>query len=358
MQNKKIDLIVGARPNFVKCTVLYDVLKKRGFTIRLIHTGQHYDEKMSDIFFKDLNIPKEDINLNVGSSSHAVQTGMIMQKYEELLYKEKCDLVIVFGDVNSTVASVITAAKLHIKTAHVEAGLRSYDRSMPEEINRLATDSISDYLFAPDMGAVNNLKKEGHTENVFLAGNIMIDTLKKHIEIIENYNLSEYNIINKKYIYMTLHRPFNVDNKDRLRFIIDFINKISEHYPIIIPLHPRTDKMLEQFDLKSNLSNSIILIESVSYLKSIAFIKNAKSVITDSGGIQEETTYLNIPCYTLRKNTERPITITNGTNMLIEPDKNALEAILSDSEKTCDAIELWDGKTSERIVDFICKEVF
>ncbi|MCK4523699.1 UDP-N-acetylglucosamine 2-epimerase, partial [candidate division WOR-3 bacterium] len=225
MQNKKIDLIVGARPNFVKCTVLYDVLKKRGFTIRLIHTGQHYDEKMSDIFFKDLNIPKEDINLNVGSSSHAVQTGMIMQKYEELLYKEKCDLVIVFGDVNSTVASVITAAKLHIKTAHVEAGLRSYDRSMPEEINRLATDSISDYLFAPDMGAVNNLKKEGHTENVFLAGNIMIDTLKKHIEIIENYNLSEYNIINKKYIYMTLHRPFNVDNKDRLRFIIDFINK-------------------------------------------------------------------------------------------------------------------------------------
>ncbi|MCK4524459.1 UDP-N-acetylglucosamine 2-epimerase, partial [candidate division WOR-3 bacterium] len=165
-------------------------------------------------------------------------------------------------------------------------------------------------------------------------------------------------IINKKYIYMTLHRPFNVDNKDRLRFIIDFINKISEHYPIIIPLHPRTDKMLEQFDLKSNLSNSIILIESVSYLKSIAFIKNAKSVITDSGGIQEETTYLNIPCYTLRKNTERPITITNGTNMLIEPDKNALEAILSDSEKTCDAIELWDGKTSERIVDFICKEVF
>ncbi len=359
MQNKKIDLIVGARPNFVKCAILYKELKNSGFSVRLIHTGQHYDKSMSGSFFEDLNIPKEDYNLNVGSSTHAKQTAKIMIEYEKLLLENKPDLVIVFGDVNSTIATVLSAAKLHVKTAHVEAGLRSFDKNMPEEINRIATDSITDYLFCPSEDAIENLKKEGHdNEKVFIAGNIMIDTLMAHQKEIDNYNIEEeFNIENNKYVFLTMHRPSNVDNKEKLKNIIDFLNTIAEKYTIIFPIHPRTEKNIHKFQLAEYLSKNIKIIKPVPYLKSIKFIKEAFCVITDSGGIQEESTFLGTRCYTLRENTERPVTISQGTNQLIKPTKeNAEKIIREDYKRFYTEIKYWDGKTSQRIVN-ILKEV-
>lgn len=356
MSKKMIDLIVGARPNFVKCTVLYKVLKQRGIKVRLIHTGQHYNRNMSDIFFNDLNIPKEDINLNAGSSSHAVQTAGIMMKYEEILLKKAPDMVVVFGDVNSTIAAILTAAKLHIKTAHVEAGLRSGDMTMPEEVNRLATDSIADILLAPSSDAVMNLKREGHgKDKVFLVGNVMIDTLKAHMAAVRNIDLhSRFGLKRREYIYLTLHRPSNVDNREQLKRVLSFLRVIRGKYPIFFPIHPRTEHSLKKFRLAKEAEGLFMKSEPVSYLESIRLAKDAAFVITDSGGIQEETTYLHVPCYTLRKNTERPVTVTHGTNMLIEPDISTAKKILKGSMVSKPRhIKYWDGRTSERIADIL-----
>jgi len=313
---KYIDLIVGARPNFVKVAKLYKILKKSNFRPFLIHTGQHYSNEMSDVFFSDLKIPLPDIDLNVGSHSHAVQTSLIMQKYENILIGRKVDMVMVFGDVNSTVATALTAKKLHISVAHVEAGLRSFDRRMPEEINRLATDAISDYLFAPSEDAVKNLLIEGkNPSSIFLAGNIMIDTLLENIDRIKSYDIcSKFNVRNKKYYYVTIHRPSNVDSKEMMKKTVNFLNSISNDCCIIFPMHPRTLKMLDYFKLTHKFSKYIRILSPQSYLTSISLEMHSKAVITDSGGIQEETTLLNVPCFTLRDSTERPITITEGTN--------------------------------------------
>ncbi|MDY6787390.1 MAG: UDP-N-acetylglucosamine 2-epimerase (non-hydrolyzing) [candidate division WOR-3 bacterium] len=349
-----IHLIVGARPNFVKCAVLYAKLKESGFNIKLIHTGQHYSSNMSDIFFNDLDIPREDINLNVGSSTHAEQTGRIMIEYEKILFDDRPDLIMVFGDVNSTIATVLAGAKLHVKTAHIEAGLRSNDRTMPEEINRIATDVICDYLFAPGSDGVENLREQGiPDERIFLVGNIMIDTLTGHMDKIAGINIENtYNVKKGEYVFLTLHRPSNVDNKDRLNDIVCFLNRIAAGSPIVFPAHPRTVKNLEGFGLKEELSDNIRMIKPISYLSSIAMIRSASAVITDSGGIQEETTFLGVPCFTLRKNTERPVTVEEGTNMLIEPEEKHIDDIINSSPKQC-SIKYWDGNTSERIISVI-----
>ncbi len=355
MSKKMIDLIVGARPNFVKCTILHKVLRERGYNVRLIHTGQHYNRNMSDIFFNDLHIPKEDINLNAGSSSHAVQTANIMMKYEEILIKKAPEMVIVFGDVNSTIAAILTAAKLHIRTAHVEAGLRSSDMTMPEEINRLATDSIADLLLAPSRDAVKNLRSEGHKTGVFMVGNIMIDTLKAHMNAIEKIDIkNRFNLNRKDYVYLTLHRPSNVDSKEQLVKVLDFLSIISAKFPIFFPIHPRTEQSIKKFGLSRKAGKIFTKSEPVSYLESIKLAKDSAFVITDSGGIQEETTYLRVPCYTLRPNTERPITVTHGTNTLIKPEKSIAKAILAGKlAKKGRKISSWDGHTSERICDIL-----
>lgn len=359
MPEKNIDIIVGARPNFVKCAVLTRKLKKGPFNVRLIHTGQHYDRMMSDVFFKDLSIPAPDINLNVGSSSHAVQTGEIMMKYESLISRQPPELTVVFGDVNSTIASVLAASKMHVKTAHIEAGLRSRNMSMPEEINRIVTDSIADYLFTPSEDAVDNLIKEGRDRKyIFNVGNIMIDAMTEHMGSIDSIDIGRRFKINEKYMYMTLHRPYNVDNAERLSQIVGFINRISERITIVMPLHPRTQIQLKKTRMMDKLSADIKIIKPVSYLESIKLIKKSQAVITDSGGIQEESTFLNIPCFTLRPQTERPVTVTMGTNTVIEPDDRALGLIVSGKRKTASRIENWDGRTSLRIMDILKTQNF
>ncbi len=351
---KMIDLIIGARPNFIKVVKLNRLLRNH-FNVRLIHTGQHYTKEMSDIFFQDLKIPEPDYVFDVGSGTHAVQTGKIMVEYEKLLLDKRNDLTLVFGDVNSTLATTITAKKLYIKVGHIEAGLRSFDKTMPEEINRMVTDTLSDYLFAPSVDGVNNLLNEGkNRKNIFLVGNIMIDTLVENMSFVKNINIEkEFKVKNFSYIYLTLHRPSNVDDKKRLLKIIKFLNVIAKKYPIIFPSHPRTLKMIEKFSLMNEIENGIKIIQPVSYLKSIALQMNSKFVITDSGGIQEETTFLNVLCFTLRKNTERPITVLNGTNRLIEPDISEVERIFNFKVKKPEKIKYWDGKTSERILKVI-----
>ncbi|MEO0281912.1 MAG: UDP-N-acetylglucosamine 2-epimerase (non-hydrolyzing) [candidate division WOR-3 bacterium] len=349
---KTLDLIIGARPNFIKVVKLNRILRK-DFNVRLVHTGQHYSREMSDIFFEDLSIPEPEYFLGVKSGTHAYQTSRIMIEYEKLLFKKTPDLCIVFGDVNSTMAATLSAKKLYIKVAHVEAGLRSFDKNMPEEINRVVTDSLSDFLFAPSIDAVENLLNEGHQKKeIFLVGNIMIDTLVENMDKIKKIDVEkEFSVRKGEYIYCTLHRPSNVDNRKRFVKILEFMKRLSRTYQIVFPLHPRTQKMIENFNLKKYFtSNRIIVVKPVSYIKSIALEMNSKFVLTDSGGIQEETTYLKIPCFTLRQNTERPITLTEGTNMLIEPEIENVETILKSSEKVKGKqIKYWDGKTSERI---------
>jgi len=352
---KDIDLIVGARPNFIKAVVLYKVLKREGFKPKIVHTGQHYSNEMSDSFFKDLKIPAPDFKLNVGSHSHAVQTSKIMIEYEKTLLKRNVDLVMVFGDVNSTIAAALTAKKLHKMVCHVEAGLRSFDRDMPEEINRLATDAISDLLLAPSEDAVKNLLNEGVPfSKIKLVGNVMIDTLKDNMKRIKSYDiLGEFGLKEQKYYYVTLHRPSNVDEKPALLKSLLFLNKLSEDCEVVFPIHPRTLKMIETYKLKNKISKNIKLLPPQPYLKSIALELHSKAVVTDSGGIQEETSYLNVPCYTLRNSTERPITVKEGTNMLITADNKFIKLILNSKRKPAKKIKYWDGKAAERIVNTI-----
>ncbi len=323
----------------------------------LLHTGQHYDEKMSKIFFEELELPKPDIYLGVGSGSHAEQTAKIMIEFEKVLCKEVPDLVIVVGDVNSTLACSIVAAKLLVPVAHVEAGLRSYDRTMPEEINRLVTDSVSDLLFVSEPSGIYNLMKEGvPDEKVFFVGNVMIDSLVAHIDKANNSKiLEQLNLTPKAYTLVTLHRPSNVDEKSSLEKILRIFEAISKKSKIVFPIHPRTKKMLEQFGLMEKVSGiDVQLIEPQGYIEFLKLMKEAKLVITDSGGVQEETTVLQVPCLTMRENTERPITIEVGTNLLVGTDESeviqAAMNVLNGKVKKGLIPEKWDGRAAERIV--------
>lgn len=359
----KIISVVGARPNFMKVAPIHKAVSKHNSSdnkrkiIHLIcHTGQHYDEKMSKIFFEDLELPKPDFYLGVGSGSHAEQTARVMIEFEKVLLSEKPDIVLVVGDVNSTIACTLTASKLHIKTVHVEAGLRSFDRTMPEEINRLLTDAISDYLFVTEPSGLTNLVKEGVPESkVFFVGNCMIDSLIDYLPKADRSNvLSNYELQPERYVLVTLHRPSNVDNETQLKKLFEMLNKIALERKVIFPIHPRTVKNIDSFGLTGEISKNIILTEPIGYIDFLALIKNSELILTDSGGIQEESTYLGVQCITLRTTTERPVTVDVGTNQLLGDDLIAAEqaalAVLHGKKKNGAIPELWDGKAAERIV--------
>ena len=367
----KLILVAGARPNFMKIAPLMHALENHS-TIEpvLVHTGQHYDENMSQLFFRQLNIPAPNINLKVGSASHALQTARIMEHFEKVCIDIKPDMVMVFGDVNSTAACTLVASKLGTKTAHYEAGLRSHDRSMPEEINRIVTDAICEYFFTTSQDANENLIKEGKNEdNIFLVGNLMIDTLNHCLEmvnaseiLIENIesgqtiNFSE-KFRSKKFGVLTFHRPSNVDDSGSLEKLIIVLCKISSKIPLIFPVHPRTYKNIKSYGLMSAVDNSVnlILTKPVGYLDFISMVKSSKFIITDSGGIQEEATVLDIPCLTVRPNTERPITVWEGTNKLIGINEieYEVEEILKGNGKKGKAPHLWDGNTAGRILNIL-----
>jgi len=359
-----IHLVCAARPNFMKVAPLYHALKKERWADPVIvHTGQHYDPNMSDAFFEDLGLPKPHIYLGVGSGSHAEQTGRVMISYEKILVEKRPDLVVVVGDVNSTMAATIAASKMGIKVAHLEAGLRSFDRTMPEELNRLVTDVLADMLWIPSRDAAENLRKEGISpDKIHFVGNIMIDSLemlREKIERQETYRT--FGLETGTYGVVTLHRPSNVDDPAILKKICGVLGTISEITPLIFPIHPRTRKKLEEHQLLSVMERSkrLFLPEPLNYIRFMNLVFNCRFVITDSGGIQEETSYLGIPCLTLRKNTERPVTVTHGTNQLCELDqlKRKTDEILQGNARVRKDIELWDGKTAGRIVDLLRKRV-
>ena len=357
---KKIHIIVGARPNFMKMAPLYKEFAKfpKEFEIKLIHTGQHYDERMSKFFFDDLQMPVPDEYLEVGSGSHGKQTARIMERYEKVLLKDKPDLVIVAGDVNSTSACAIDAVKLHIPVAHVEAGLRSFARTMPEEINRILTDAISDYLFTPSIDGDENLLKEGvPKEKIFFVGNIMIDSLIQYKEKASQSDILKIlKMETVDYALITLHRPSNVDSEQGLLTILNAFKEISKSIKLIFPIHPRTRKQIKEFGLEKMVEDmsNLILTEPVGYYDFLKLQMEAKFILTDSGGIQEESTYFGVPCLTLRPQTERPITIWEGTNKMVklQTDDIIKEAkkILSGNIKKGKIPKYWDGKTAERIV--------
>jgi UDP-N-acetylglucosamine 2-epimerase (non-hydrolysing) len=357
-----IDIIAGARPNFVKIAPLIHAFLNNEINInkleyRLIHTGQHYDKIMSDSFFEELKIPLPDINLNCGGGTQAEQTAAIMVAYEKVLLNSSTDLVIVVGDVTSTMACSIVAKKLNIKVAHIEAGIRSFDNEMPEEINRLVTDSITDYFFTTSTFANTNLLNSGITEvKIHYVGNIMIDTLLANIDNLRKPAFfDELNLNTNNYLVLTLHRPSNVDNEIKLNELICLICKNATELPIIFPIHPRTSKFIDNHQLPSNL----FPIKPLSYLEFNFLVKNSKGVITDSGGITEETTVMNIPCITLRNSTERPETVDLGSNVLVGEDIQKLSLSMKDMTsgnwKNSTIPELWDGNTAKRIMAILQK---
>lgn len=379
--------VVGTRPNFMKIAPLIRAIKRHNQEQRtplkqvLVHTGQHYDYEMSKVFFKDLEIPKPDTYLGVGSGTHAEQTGKVMIEFEKVLLAQRPDIVVVVGDVNSTLACTLAAIKLHIPVAHVEAGLRSSDRTMPEEINRIVTDVLSTYLFTPSSDANENLRNEGIAEDrIFLVGDVMIDNLifnrKKAMKssILQELGLITYrqrdNLSQGKslqpvdYAVLTLHRPSNVDNRETLLNILEALRVISQEIPVFFPIHPRTEKEVKHFELQGYFNSSqpqskssfarVHCIAPLGYLDFLCLMMNCKFVMTDSGGIQEETTFLNVPCLTLRDTTERPVTVSQGSNVLVG---NNTEKIIGEAHKIVEgkgkkgtAPEVWDGKASERIV--------
>jgi len=364
MFNMKLSLIVGARPNFMKIAPVIHAINKaqqsnKNIDYRLVHTGQHYDQKMSETFFQELNIPEPDINLGCGGGTQAEQTASIMIAYEKELIAHPADLVIVVGDVTSTMACAIVAKKLNIKVAHIEAGIRSWDLTMPEEINRIVTDSLADLFFTTTERANQNLLKSGKSEEqIFFVGNVMIDTL------LANRNRFQKPAIWKKlslkkgeYIVMTLHRPANVDEEEKLKIFLDVIIDNSRGLPIIFPVHPRTAKNIEAIFQADHSASTLHLIDPLGYLEFNYLVENAKAVITDSGGITEETTVMGIPCITVRDNTERPETVEMGTNELIGTDpsalKPALDKLFSGNWKKGEIPELWDGKAAERIIKIL-----
>jgi UDP-N-acetylglucosamine 2-epimerase (non-hydrolysing) len=358
---KTVHLIVGARPNFMKMAPLYKAFKNESsiFDVKLIHTGQHYDERMSKFFFDDLGMPQPDAYLEVGSGSHAVQTARIMERYEAILRTDNPDLVIVAGDVNSTVACALDAVKLHIPVAHLEAGLRSFDRTMPEEINRILTDSISDFLLTPSLDGNKHLKNDGIPEDkIEFVGNIMIDSLVEHQAKAKQSTIRKDMKIQGDYVLITLHRPSNVDTEDGLITILNAFKKIGKKINLVFPMHPRTKKNIERLGLQETLDTipNLYLAPPIGYYDFMHLQMNAKFLLTDSGGIQEESTYFGIPCLTLRPNTERPITITEGTNQLVELETDAIIEkafeILDGKVKKGKIPEKWDGQTAKRIVQY------
>lgn len=361
----KVISVVGARPNFMKVAPVHKAFKNYSSEIEhlICHTGQHYDEKMSKVFFDELELPKPDFYLGVGSASHAEQTAKVMIEFEKVLIKEKPDMIIVFGDVNSTVACSLTAIKLGIKVSHVEAGLRSFDRTMPEEINRLLTDQISDYLFVTEESGIKNLENEGiSNEKVFLTGNVMIDSLVYYLpkadqsDILQCHGLKE-----NSYVLVTLHRPSNVDSKEYLRELIDLLNEISKERKLIFPIHPRTKNNMKTFKLDGLLGSNVILTDPVGYIDFLCLTKNSELIITDSGGIQEESTYLKVQCLTVRNNTERPVTVQMGTNQLIGTDLKRVQLaaldILCGNKKSGTVPPLWDGHASDRIAEIVADKL-
>ena len=359
---KRILNIVGARPNFMKIAPIHTQMQQTdSIEPILIHTGQHYDERMSTFFFDDLGMPKPDAFLGVGSGSHAEQTARVMVEFEKVCQKYNPDLVLVVGDVNSTMACSITAKKLWIPVAHVEAGLRSFDREMPEEINRLATDAISDILFVSERNGEINLKNEGvDPDKMHYVGNVMIDSLIHFMEKAEQSTvLKDQNLQENGFVLVTLHRPSNVDNAEQFAKILDAFDTISKEIPIVFPIHPRAQKNLETFGLaeKAAAMNNLLLLPPLGYLDFIQLEKKCRFVITDSGGLQEETTYLGKPCLTVRENTERPITVQIGTNEIVGSDMEKLTRyarnILAGDWKKGEIPKYWDGKTADRIVKIL-----
>lgn len=362
---KKILSVVGARPNFMKVAPLHKELLKHTDTVEhlICHTGQHFDEKMSKVFFDELELPKPDFFLGVSGGSHAQQTANVMIKFEEVVAETKPDLVIVVGDVNSTLACSVVASKLNIQVAHVEAGLRSFDNEMPEEVNRKITDVISDYLFVSEPSGIENLKNEGVSpDKHFFVGNVMIDSLQNYISRAEESDiLNQLSIEENNYSLVTFHRPSNVDNAEDLKQLVDFLNNLADLSKVVFPIHPRTVNNLKKAGLYELLSTNIIQLPPVGYIDFLALQKASQIVVTDSGGIQEETTVLGVQCLTARKNTERPVTVTQGTNQLMGTDYDkiltAAKEIINGSVKVGAIPELWDGKASERIVDIILEKL-
>lgn len=353
----EIVCVVGARPNFMKIAPIMAAFAARPIAAKLVHTGQHYDPAMSDSFFDQLGIPRPDVNLEVGSASHAVQTAEIMRAFEPVLDAEKPKAVLVVGDVNSTIACALVAAKKGVKVVHVEAGLRSYDRGMPEEINRVLTDQISDLLFTTERAALYNLTREGIApERVRFAGNVMIDTLRINLERAVPADRTLGGKPGRGYAVVTLHRPSNVDNPDTFRALLETLDQVARQVDVVFPIHPRTRATAERFGLAGMLeAPGMRLLPPQGYLEMLGLTRDATVVLTDSGGLQEETTALGVPCVTLRENTERPITLTEGTNTLTGPVPDKILACFADvmatGGKRGRIPEYWDGRAAERIAE-------
>jgi len=357
-------VIAGARPNFMKVAPLMKAVNQHNAAqgngrvmvdARLVHTGQHYDDAMSSVFFRELGIQPPDINLEVGSGSHAAQTARIMTAFETVCDREKPDWVVVVGDVNSTMACTLVCSKMGVRVAHVEAGLRSFDRGMPEEVNRLVTDSLADLLLTPSADADENLKREGVPDaKIKLVGNVMIDTLVANLDKARAAHLPKLlNLDKAPFVYVTLHRPSNVDCQASLAAIMDELKRLARQITVVFPMHPRTRKMCAQFGISLNHAEGLEILEPIGYHDSLCLTENARLVLTDSGGLQEESTYFRTPCLTLRPNTERPITITVGSNRLtsLQTLRQDIADVLGKPPRTGNVPPLWDGRTAARIVD-------
>ncbi|MEJ5349186.1 MAG: UDP-N-acetylglucosamine 2-epimerase (non-hydrolyzing) [Desulfosoma sp.] len=359
----RISIIAGARPNFMKVAPIMHAIRRWNESVSgngvlspiLVHTGQHYDVMMSEVFFRELGIPEPDINLEVGSGSHAKQTAAIMARFEDVCLEHRPDWVVVVGDVNSTMACTLVAAKLGIRVAHVEAGLRSFDRTMPEEINRVVTDALADLLLTPSPDADSNLLREGVPETrIHRVGNIMIDTLVANLDKARSCRTYErFGVDPGRYVYVTLHRPSNVDQPDILRGILNDLMDLSRSFPVIFPMHPRTRKNMEAFGIRLNTGPHFQVVDPVGYHDSLCLAENARFVLTDSGGLQEETTYFRTPCLTLRPNTERPVTVTEGSNRLTSPATlwADIKDLLEKPSRFGRVPDLWDGRTAERVLN-------
>jgi UDP-N-acetylglucosamine 2-epimerase (non-hydrolysing) len=361
----KVLSVVGARPNFIKIAPVHKAFLGYPdlFEHKICHTGQHYDASMSDVFFMDLEMPQPSFFLNAGGGTHAEQTARIIERFEKVLIEYQPDLVLVPGDVNSTMACSVTAVKMGIKVGHIESGLRSFDRSMPEEINRIITDSISDYLFVTEDSGLSNLRREGiPNEKIFLVGNTMIDNLIAHMDkITKKKSYASFDLNPKEYVVVTFHRPSNVDNPDQLEKMVIFLNKLAKATKIIFPIHPRTKNNLGNLQINGLQSNNLHLTSPLGYIDFMSLVYYSNAVITDSGGIQEETTFLKIPCITVRNTTERPVTTEIGSNLLVggnfEKAFSAWRKINEQKNNEFKTPQLWDGRTSGRIVEII-KEKF
>jgi UDP-N-acetylglucosamine 2-epimerase (non-hydrolysing) len=348
--------VVGARPNFMKIAPIVEAMRATPeIEPRLVHTGQHYDAGMSDVFFGDLGIPAPDVHLGVGSGSHAEQTARVMVEFEKVCLTERPDLIVVVGDVNSTMACTLVGAKLGIPVAHVEAGLRSFDRTMPEEVNRIVTDALADLLFTTSRDADLNLGREGvAAEKIHFVGNVMIDTLLRHRDREKAARLDvvrQLGVTPRGYALVTLHRPSNVDDPEGFAGILGVLREIAETLPVVFPIHPRSRRRIAEFGLETG---KVRIVDPFGYLEFLNLTSNARLVLTDSGGLQEETTILRVPCLTLRHNTERPVTVTHGTNLLVGPAperiREGFARVMSGDWKPAGPPELWDGRSAERIV--------